>query len=93
MKAIIKLDVPEWQIGEEVSVFFPDSMCKHSVCEKNEAQWLENTEPCGHYEEIAVACCSVCGESYVLGELGIDDMIREFKFCPNCGRQMGDNND
>lgn len=33
MKVIIKLDVPDWQIGQEVSVFFPDSMIKHGVCE------------------------------------------------------------
>lgn len=33
MKAIIKLDVPEWQIGEEVFVYFPDTMCRKAICE------------------------------------------------------------
>ena len=33
MKAIIKLDVPEWQIGRDVTVYFPDTMLKHGVCE------------------------------------------------------------
>ena len=26
MKAIIELDVPDWQIGQEVSIYFPDTM-------------------------------------------------------------------
>lgn len=33
MKAIIKLDVPEWQIGQDVTVHFPDTMVKHEKCE------------------------------------------------------------
>ena len=36
MKAIIRLDVPEWQIGQEVSVYFPDTMIKKSVCDADE---------------------------------------------------------
>lgn len=36
MKAVVKLDVPDWQIGQEVSVFFPDSMVAHGVAEKDE---------------------------------------------------------
>lgn len=35
MKAIIKLDVPEWQIGQPVHIFFKDTMEKHSVCEED----------------------------------------------------------
>lgn len=34
MRAVIYLDnVPEWQIGQTVSVHFPDTMCKRSICE------------------------------------------------------------
>ena len=33
MKAIIKLDVPEWQIGQEVKIYFPDTMVKYAKCE------------------------------------------------------------
>lgn len=33
MEAIIKLDVPEWQIGTQVSVYFKDTMFKKGVCE------------------------------------------------------------
>jgi len=32
MKAIIKLDVPDWQIGKKVSVYFPDTMVLNSIC-------------------------------------------------------------
>ena len=33
MKAVIELYVPEWQIGQDVSVYFPDTMVKHGKCE------------------------------------------------------------
>lgn len=33
MKAIIRLDVPDWQIGQEVKVYFPDTMCVKGTCE------------------------------------------------------------
>ena len=36
MKAVIKLDVPEWQIGQETTVYFPDTMMKHGICQKDE---------------------------------------------------------
>ena len=32
MKAVVELDVPDWQIGKEVSVYFPDTMVKHGEC-------------------------------------------------------------
>lgn len=47
MKAIIKLDVPEWQIGQEVRIYFPDTMVKYAKCEavnKNPKQ--EKLLPC-----------------------------------------------
>lgn len=33
MKAVIKLDVPDWQIGQEVTVYFKDTMMKKGLCE------------------------------------------------------------
>ena len=33
MKAVIKLDVPDFQIGEDVTVYFKDTMMKKGVCE------------------------------------------------------------
>jgi ribosomal protein S27AE len=58
--------------------------CPHRV----HGKWIEQEEPFGHYNEVWVACCSKCGESYVLGEMGIDDVRREFHYCPNCGALM-----
>lgn len=34
MKAAIYIDVPEWQIGQDVTVIFRDTMVQHAVCEK-----------------------------------------------------------
>ena len=31
--AIIYIKVPKWQIGQNVTVHFPDSMCKSGICE------------------------------------------------------------
>lgn len=36
MKAIIRLDVPDYQIGQPVTVYFKDTMRKTGVCEKDE---------------------------------------------------------
>ena len=33
INAIIKVQVPKWQIGEEVQVYFPDTMCIKGKCE------------------------------------------------------------
>lgn len=47
MKAVINVDVPEWQIGQDVSIYFPDSMLKHGKCllkEEQEAHELTKTE-------------------------------------------------
>ena len=34
MKAIIKLDIPDYQIGQEVSIYFKDTMMIKGVVEK-----------------------------------------------------------
>ena len=38
MKAIIEVDVPEYQIGQDVSVYFKDTMCVKSVCKKKQTR-------------------------------------------------------
>ena len=40
MKAVIKLDVPDWQIGQDVSVYFPDTMFKTGKCETDRTKKL-----------------------------------------------------
>ena len=36
MKAVIRLDVPDWQIGQPVTVYFKDTMQKNGVCEADD---------------------------------------------------------
>jgi hypothetical protein len=36
MKAIIKLDVPDYQIGQEVHIYFKDTMMVKGICEEAE---------------------------------------------------------
>ena len=54
MKAVIHIDVPEWQIGQEVSIYFPDTMQKKAICESDEhdpatdgslEEWTAGEEP------------------------------------------------
>ena len=44
MKAIIRLDVPDWQIGKKVSVYFPDSMVSNSICEIDNTEGIKSIE-------------------------------------------------
>ena len=57
------------------------------VAEVRHGEWKEKLEPCGWFDE-PCAECSVCGEDFVLGECDMDDLIKLFKFCPNCGADM-----
>ena len=34
--AIIRIKVPEWQIGEEVKIYFKDTMYISGICEKGD---------------------------------------------------------
>lgn len=44
MKAVIELDVPEWQIGQPVTIYFPDTMRKRGTCEplKDQSEEIEH---------------------------------------------------
>lgn len=79
MKAVIRIDVPDWQLGQEVTVHFPDTMCKHAVCEEDttkEGYWIyQNDDTQEAYGE---EMCSECGS------------IHEFTkpYCSQCGCRM-----
>lgn len=53
MKAIVRLDVPDYQIGQEVHVYFKDSMTDKGICEE---------EKVGHWELLSneLYMCSEC---------------------------------
>ena len=44
MKAIITVDVPEHQIGQEVSVYFKDTMCVRGTCESEKGRRMTRFE-------------------------------------------------
>lgn len=47
MKAVIKIDVPEWQIGQDAIIYFPDTMMIHGRCEaEKKIQRPERLLPC-----------------------------------------------
>ena len=57
------------------------------VRENKRGKWEQTTEPCG-WREYECASCSVCGESFVLDEWGMDDFTNLMNYCPNCGAKM-----
>lgn len=44
MKAVIKMDVPVWKIGQDGTVYFPDTMLRHGKCEQYDgiaSEWID----------------------------------------------------
>ena len=80
MKAIIEIDVPDYQIGQEVSIYFKDTMMKKAVVqEPKTGHWtIDNGSLEALYTEICE--CSECG----MDSIGVSD------YCPNCGARMID---
>ena len=81
MKAVIELDVPEWQIGQNVTVYFPDTMVKQCKCELLKEQ--EAVKPVFECEEptlkIGQFHCGNCHQSFG---------ISHYRFCPFCGKPV-----
>lgn len=76
MKAIIRLNVPEWQIGQKVKVCFPDTMCLKGTCELEQpkGKWIIHND----YNENCRYGCDQCGNL----------TNRNSSFCPDCGARM-----
>ena len=66
-----------------------DALPAADVRENKRGKWQHTTEPCG-WREYECASCSVCGESFVLDEWGMDDFTSLMNYCPNCGARMSD---
>lgn len=83
MKAIIKLDdVPEWQIGKTVYIYFPDSMQKIGKCEAvKERERPERLLPCK------------CGCKRREHWVGSDPEKREILKCMKCGFKVAGKNE
>ena len=82
MKAVVYLDVPEWQIGQEVSVYFPDSMMKRSVCKSVKVRERpEKLLPCK------------CGCKRREHWTGLTSNNSEILKCCRCGFEVGGKNE
>ena len=58
--------------------------------ERPKGRWIKETQPLT-WEEVDVATCSVCGESWFLGEdedCLFEEIAEMWDFCPNCGADM-----
>lgn len=76
MKAVIYLDVPEWQIGQDVTIYFPDTMMKHGKCEAIKIRERpERLVPC------------VCGSKRREHWFGTTSERMEILKCCKCGRE------
>ena len=88
MKAVVELDVPEWQIGQDVSVYFPDTMLEHGKCKllKEQEAVKPKTEPSAKGFWYS---CGACGWwlFQVCDTVHFDDRKR-IHFCASCGRPV-----
>jgi len=50
MKAVIKLDLPKYQIGEEVNLYFHDSMMTKGIAEADTTNEIITCKDCKHWE-------------------------------------------
>ena len=81
MNVVIELDVPEWQIGQDVTIYFPDTMQKHGKCklpEKVKPQIFDY--PSGRRR----AWCGSCGHRLRIGYKGDCSDL----FCGHCGKEV-----
>lgn len=84
MKAVINLDVPEWQIGSPVKVYFKDTMEKSGVCEAAQ----EPIKPVLDEMWPRIYLCGNCG-FYVGFEDHDDYDPNEYdNFCRKCGKPV-----
>ena len=77
-------DIPFWG---SVAVLIAEQLPAADVREVKRGKWQHTTEPCG-WREYECASCSVCGDSFILDEWGMDDFTSLMNFCPNCGADM-----
>jgi len=81
LDALLKLVPPEEIVARMAIMNAP------TVEARPTGEWNEVEEGCG-WTEILCAECSVCKSTFVLGEMTIDDVRDNFKFCSNCGAKM-----
>lgn len=82
MKAVIYLDVPDYQIGQDVTVYFQDTTIKHGKCEAVKIrQRPEKLLPC------------ICGCKRREHWYSSAENSREILKCSKCGFEVGGKNE
>lgn len=83
MKAVIKLDVPDWQIGQPVTIYFPDTMMKHGKCELLKEHEAVEPKTTITYNGFRYDYCGACNRL-----LPTAQDFEKARFCPHCGREV-----
>lgn len=78
MKAIIKIDVPGYQIGQEVSIYFKDTMNVKGICE---------AERTGHWIKAKPWMLDYTSYKWECSECEKSERFRH-NYCPSCGCRM-----
>ena len=86
MRVKIELDVPEWQIGQQVEVFFPDTMMKKGVCELLKEQ--EAMKPLIMQDPEGIwFTCQRCGHK-IRAFMAMKMDLSLPNFCSECGQAV-----
>ena len=79
MKAIIKLNIPEFQIGQEVKIYFSDTMMIKGMTEKQKiGHWIDRGSAWDECLECSICGCELNGVQ--------TDILKAY--CPSCGAKM-----
>lgn len=77
MKAVIYLDVPEWQVDQDVTIFFPDTMVQHAKCELLKEEKEEEKMKWEKFEQMNP-----------VEELFFINKVQTNIECPKCGKKL-----
>ena len=79
MKAVINLDVPDYQIGQPVTIYYKDTMCKKGICETGQEPVKPKTDDAWPNP---IKVCGSCGTClFNIGNY-------KAKFCSECGKPV-----
>ena len=89
MKAIINLDVPEWQIGQQVTIYFPDTMRQIGTCERLKVGMAKHNVPIQSLiDHIKTAVDVDPWAKEMVEELLNEQERNPVIVCPHCGKRV-----
>jgi uncharacterized CHY-type Zn-finger protein len=78
INAVIKLEVPDYQIGQPVTIYFKDTMRKFAICDREQTPVKPGRTVNNH--GFHYDYCGVCDKL-----LPVDSEYGKASFCPACG--------